>query len=245
MLSALSKPSFIIFDYGETLGHEDDFRPDLGFKALLDCAVSNPALAKSEDLLDTFSECFRSLRLRAHAAGAEIPNLTRWKWLFEMYDLEFDLPECMLEDIFWNAAAPCIPTPGMRKLLALLRRKHIGTGVVSNMGFSGAALRRRLDGLYPNHTFDFVITSADYVLRKPDKHLFALALKKAGRPADEVWFAGDNPEADIAGAAAAGMKAVFYDRDLGCAYRETKKPDPMPLCIRIEDWSELFGLFRD
>lgn len=244
MLSNHSKPSFIIFDYGETLAHEDNFYPGRGFAALLPHATANPHKADAQTLLDAFSACFRQLRLDAHAIGVEIPNCRRWKWLFEMFDLEFSLPERELEDIFWDAAAPCIPTPGMVELLTLLREKNIGTGVVSNMGFSGAALTRRLKLLFPEHSFRFVMSSADYILRKPNPRLFELAVKKSGCKPGEIWFAGDNPAMDIAGAAVSGLTPVYYDRDLGCAYRESVHVEQMPPHIRISDWSELYDFLK-
>ena len=244
MLSNHSKPRFIIFDYGETLAHEDNFYPGRGFAALLPHAAGNPQQADADTLLSAFSECFRQLRLDAHGIGVEIPNCRRWRWLFEMFDLEFSLPERELEDIFWDAAAPCIPTPGIQELLALLREMDIGTGVVSNMGFSGAALKRRLGLLFPEHDFRFVMSSADYVLRKPNPRLFELAVKKSGCMPGEIWFAGDNPAMDIAGAAGAGLTPVYYDRDLGCAYRVPAHPEQMPPCIRIEDWSELYDFLK-
>lgn len=244
MLSNRSKPRFIIFDYGETLAHEDGFHPDLGFAALLKHAVKNPQDMNGDTLLDAFAACFKQLRLEAHAIGVEIPNRQRWKWLFETYDLEFSLPEEELETTFWNAAAPCVPTPGMVKLLSILRGQGIGTGVVSNMGFTGTALKRRLDDLFPEHSFRFVMSSADYVLRKPNPRLFDLAVKKSGCRAEETWFAGDNPAMDIVGAANAGLTPIYYDRDLGCAYRETPHADNMPPCIRIEDWSELYDFLN-
>lgn len=244
MLSSHKKPSFIIFDYGETLAHEDGFYPGQGFAALLQYAVKNPQQADAATLLDAFSTCFKQLRLDAHAAGAEIPNRHRLRWLIEMFDLEFSFPESELETVFWDAAAPCVPTPGMVELLSILRMQNIGTGVVSNMGFSGTALKRRLDTLFPEHSFHFVMSSADYVIRKPNPCLFALAIKKSGCPAEETWFAGDNPAMDIAGAAGAGLTPVYYDRDLGCAYRETPRISIMPPCIRIEDWSELYTFLK-
>ena len=244
MLANHSKPRFIIFDYGETLAHEDNFHPDRGFAALLPHATANPQNADATALLATFSGCFRQLRLDAHGVGVEIPNCRRWKWLFEMFDLEFSLPERELEDLFWDAAAPCVPTPGMVELLALLRGKGIGTGVVSNMGFSGAALKRRLSLLFPEHSFRFVMSSADYVLRKPDPRLFALAVKKSGCAPGETWFAGDDPAMDIVGAANSGLTPLYYDRDLGCAYREPARVEQLPDCIRIKDWSELYDFLN-
>ena len=244
MFAAQAKPRFIIFDYGETLAHEDGFYPDRGFAALLPHAVKNPRQVNADTLLTAFAGCFKQLRLDAHAIGVEIPNCKRWKWLFEMFDLEFSLPEQQLENIFWDAAAPCVPTPGMVELLSILREKDVGTGVVSNMGFSGTALKRRLDRLFPEHSFRFVMSSADYVLRKPNLRLFELAVKKTGCMPHEIWFAGDNPAMDIVGAAASGLTPVYYDRDLGCSYREPGRVEKMPPCIRITDWSELYDFLK-
>lgn len=244
MLSGHTMPKFIIFDYGETLAHEEGFHPDRGFAAILPYAAQNPQNLDADALLSSFAKCFRQLRLDAHGVGVEIPNRRRWRWLFEMYDLEFTLPEEELETIFWNAAAPCEPTPGMQELLAKLREKNIGTGVVSNMGFSGEALTLRLQTLFPEHSFRFIMSSADYVLRKPNPRLFELAVKKSGCTAEECWFAGDNPAMDILGAAGAGLTPVYYARDLGCSYREISSVSEMPPCIRIEDWSELYPLLQ-
>lgn len=241
----IRRPGFVLFDYGETLAHEADYRPEAGFAAILPHARKNPRGADAGELLAAFRACFHDLRRRAHAAGAEIPNRQRWRWLFEMYDLEFDLPVDVLELLYWDAAAPCSPTPGMEGLLARLRERRIGSGVISNMGFSGSALRARLEKLFPEHRFDFVLSSADYVLRKPDPHLFELALHKCGHPAREVWFLGDNPEADVIGAANAGLTPVYYERDLGCAYRALPRTERLPPCLRVRDWPELYPCFED
>lgn len=244
MRAKLQTPRAVIFDYGETLAHEDGFDSEAGFSAILKYACKNSRNADGAQLLDAFGGCYRQLRQNAHGAGVEIPNIQRWKWLFEMYDLEFTLSSEQLEPIFWDAAAPCVQTPGMEALLALLRRKGICTGVISNMGFSGDALKARLERLYPEHHFEFVMSSADYVLRKPNPLLFQLALKKAGCSAQEAWFCGDNPAMDIVGAANAGITAVYYDCDLGCAYREPGFVENMPDCIRIEDWKELISMLE-
>ena len=239
----LQRPGFVLFDYGETLAHEADYRPEAGFAAILPHARQNPGGADAQTLLADFRACFHDLRRRTHAAGAEIPNRQRWRWLFEMYDLEFDLPMDALETLYWNAAAPCAPTPGVEGLLERLRKSGVGSGVISNMGFSGDALRARLENLFPQHRFDFVLSSADYVLRKPDPHLFALALHKCGYAARAVWFLGDNPETDIQGAARAGLTPIFYARDLSCAYRELPRVEALPPCMRVDDWSQLYSVF--
>ena len=52
---------------------------------------------------------------------------------------------------------------------------------------------------------DFVITSSDYFIRKPNYILFHIALQKAGLHANEVWYCGDNPQADIEGSSQVGI----------------------------------------
>ena len=237
-------PKLVIFDYGETLAHEDDFRAREGFAAILPYATENSLGATADVLFMEYRSAYYDLRREAHRLGLEMPNIRRWQWLFDIYGLKFSRSMETLEGIFWNAAAPCVPTPNMGKLLSLLRRKGIQTGVISNMGFSGASLKKRLEGLYPEHEFDFVISSADYILRKPNGRIFALGLRLADCRAEDAWFLGDNLRCDIAGAAAAGIHPVYYDRDLGCAYREKEEIAVMPDCTRVRDWSELIELLE-
>jgi len=133
----------------------------------------------------------------------------------------------------------------MPRLLASLREKKIKTGVISNMGFSGTTLRRRLEKTFPEHSFDFVLSSADYLLRKPEKRIFDLALHKAGCEAREAWFLGDNLRCDIAGSAAAGLRPIYYSLDLGDAYREPQNVDHLPDYLRVNDWQELIDILEN
>lgn len=237
-------PKLVMFDYGETLAHEDDYRARDGFAAILPYAAENPMGADADILFMEFRSAYFDLRREAHSIGLEMPNIRRWQWLFDIYGLKFSRSMETLESIFWNAAAPCVPTPNAEKLLALLREKDIKTGVISNMGFSGNALKKRLKGLFPEHEFDFVISSADYILRKPNGRIFALGLRLADCRAEDAWFLGDNLRCDIRGAADAGIHPVYYDRDLGCAYRENEKIAVMPACTRVNDWNELIEIIE-
>lgn len=53
-----------------------------------------------------------------------------------------------------------------------------------------------------------IINSASTGYEKPHPQAFRLALAAAGYP-EEVWMIGDNPVADIAGARAAGIRAIL------------------------------------
>ena len=53
-----------------------------------------------------------------------------------------------------------------------------------------------------------VLTSAAIGYEKPHPRAFELALEACGAP-ERVWMVGDNPQADVAGAEAAGIPAIL------------------------------------
>ena len=61
-------------------------------------------------------------------------------------------------------------------------------------------------------TVDGIVTSAESGHRKPDPAIFQSALQVAGCGADEVVHVGDTVAEDIAGAEAAGIRALHIDR---------------------------------
>ncbi len=56
-----------------------------------------------------------------------------------------------------------------------------------------------------------VIDSAIVGIAKPDPRIFALALSKAGVPADRAVHVGDSVHADVEGARAAGIRPIHFD----------------------------------
>ena len=63
------------------------------------------------------------------------------------------------------------------------------------------------------HLFTGVVTSAEAGARKPDRSIFADALRVAGVPAGKAVHVGDSLEDDVAGARAAGIQPVLLRRD--------------------------------
>jgi len=85
-------------------------------------------------------------------------------------------------------------------------------------------LRERLDG---------VVTSAEIGSAKPAGELFAAALELAGASAGEAIHVGDSLDEDIAGAAAAGIDAVWVRR---ARHRDVEVP---PGVVAIASLDEL------
>ena len=157
--------------------------------------------------------------------------------------LDISLPEA--EEILWTAASPGACMPCVHELLSCLQQRGIRSGVISNIGWSGAALTRRLNRLLPENHFEFVIASSEYGLRKPDRFLFDLALQKAGLSPDDVWYCGDNLHADVCGAHGAGIFPVLYE----CAVPDGRTasnagvPADFPY-LHIHGWPELMAMLE-
>ena len=56
--------------------------------------------------------------------------------------------------------------------------------------------------------FDAVVTSEEAGAEKPAARIFEIALEQAGTKAEEAVMIGDDPETDIAGASALGMRSI-------------------------------------
>ena len=129
--------------------------------------------------------------------------------------------------------------PLITEFLDWLGTQGIGTGVVSNLSFCGETLRRRIEGCLPGASFAFVISSCDYLFRKPSPHIFEAALAKAGVPAEDVWFCGDQFIPDLEGAAAAGMTPVWYR-----AFLRYDQECALKTGLQVDSWEELRGIIE-
>lgn len=98
---------------------------------------------------------------------------------------------------------------GTFELLEYLASKHYKMHILSN-GFQEVTHRKcELSGI---QNYFETITSADEInIRKPRLEIFEFALRKANASKKESIMIGDDWIADIEGATAFGMKAVFYD----------------------------------
>lgn len=93
--------------------------------------------------------------------------------------------------------------PGVAELLQALRVAGVALGIVTN----GTPGRQRAKIAALGLAMDAVVC-ADEVVPKPDPAPFRVAAAALGVPADQVLMVGDRPDADVAGAHRAGMRAV-------------------------------------
>ncbi len=246
-MADIKKPVMILFDYGHTLVYEENFDGLAGSRALFEYVTANPLGYTPEDLNDMANMLYmhpRSHEARKH--GAELHQFMLDRLMSEYMRLEFSINLAERETIFWDNASPGKPMKHVDKLMDFLHEQRIRTGVISNISFSGAGLKHRINKLIPNNRFEFIIATSEYALRKPDPMIFELALRKAALPEDidrkTVWYCGDSLDFDIEGASGAGLYPVWYECDLSCYYREkTPGTEPGVECLHIKDWEELIN----
>lgn len=242
MNTDVSRPEMILFDYGDTLVWEPV--PDFprGWRAVFQYVTENPdgvTPEQAHQLADGLWRRFSASRSlsASRKGGWEIHEWQQLRTVLEALGLRASLPLSELECVLMDHACQSHLFPHVEETLDSLRGLGIRTGVISNIGWSGQALARRLDKLLPGHSFEFVIASSEYGIRKPDPLIFQIALKKARLPAAKVWFCGDSWEADILGAFKARLFPVWVQSSGGAPPGGGDFP-----YLKITGWQELVSM---
>jgi HAD superfamily hydrolase (TIGR01509 family) len=126
--------------------------------------------------------------------------------------------------------------PHAVEMLDALHRRGLRLGIISNRMHGGALLLDDLAYFGISHYFDSMVASCDAGQMKPHPGLFIQALRELGVGAGEAVMVGDDLRADIGGALAMGMGAVWIRRPL-------ERTDPPPPGVPvIGDLAELSGI---
>ncbi len=238
---SIPRPGMVLFDYGDTLARES--APDFprGWRAVFKYVRAKPedvgpkeAYELADSLWRRFSDS-RSLSA-ARKGGWEIHEWQQLRAVSEALGLEFSVPLPEVETVLMDSSCESHPCRGTAGMLDFLQRQGIITGVISNIGWSGMALAHRLDGLFPENHFEFILASSEYGVRKPDPLLFQIALRKAGLPPERVWYCGDSFIFDVRGAHSAGIFPVWLNRG-GDEPEEADFP-----YLEVSGWKELMDI---
>lgn len=241
----MTKPEMIIFDYGQTLAHEPNFDLSRGYDELFKHITKNPDNVTAEEL-KLFGDRIFQMQREVTRTGYEPHGHQGNRAVFDYYGVEFDVNIEEVERIIWDNTSMGAIMPHADELLRYLEANSIRYGIISNIGWSGKALTDRMNRLFPNNKFEFIIASSEYGIRKPDRILFDIALRKAGLTANKVWYCGDSIEIDVKGAISAGMTPVLYE----CSEVESpwgNRNDGLYGCceyLHFRDWRELIKLLK-
>lgn len=119
-------------------------------------------------------------------------------------------PESLFEELYFHFQSPEAWRlyPEVPEVLGKLRRRGYRTGLISNWD---GRLPGLLEGLDVLSGLDPVVISHHVGVEKPSPLIYDRALNEAGVSPDRALMVGDDVEADIRGAHAAGMAAILID----------------------------------
>jgi HAD superfamily hydrolase (TIGR01509 family) len=232
----------VLFDYGETLveftrpvdalaGAELRILEALsaagqrglsieGLRAVLDRVDRQVAEHQRRETLEEMDLAAVSLR-----AYAEAGLILDGALLDEVLRIE--------QEAWWHGARL---DPDAVPLLDVLRDRGVRVGLCSNAPYRARSLHEQLAFLGLDSHLDAVTFSAEVGWRKPAPQIFGAALRALGTGADRTVMVGDSEAADIAGAHAAGMRAVLLtehgERGAGEADAEIAALRELPGALR-------------
>lgn len=239
----LRKPRLILFDYGETLIHESPFDGLAGTRAVMAHAAVNrhgvtPEQVQAEaDVINR--ELGRADRSKRHLFQVEAPNSMFQNYLYRSMGVEIALSPEEMDRVFWDAAAPGVPTDGIEDFLNFLTGEGIRTAVLSNMSYSGNILRERIGRLLPGNHFERITATSEILFRKPNRRAFGWMLEQAQVLPEDAWYIGDSYTCDVEGALGAGLFPVWY---LGARRPQEDLQDDV---LTVTRWAELAEMMKD
>jgi HAD superfamily hydrolase (TIGR01509 family) len=208
----------VLFDYGETL--VEFTRPDdalaeaeLQMLAVLSAASQEvQSMGSLRAVLDRIDREVSEHQRRGSLEEIDLAAVSLRAYSEAGLTLDAPLLDEVLrleQEAWWHGARV---DPDAVSLLDVLRDRGIRVGLCSNAPYRARSLHEQLTFLGLDSHLDAVTFSSEVGWRKPAPQIFAAALRALGTGPDRTVMVGDSEAADIAGAHAAGMRAVLINR---------------------------------
>lgn len=232
----MKKPKMVLFDFGGTLC-TGSFDLEKGMEALR-LAANNHDCATTKEMCGMWREASDYLRSNTNKVETPLDAVLRGILIRCGLRYDFGVDEC--GTIFDSANSEGRkPLPFIEELLRVLHEKGIRTAVISNNALSGKQLKRVIDFQIPRNKFEFIFSSADFLMCKPAPDMFEAAAKFARLAPSECWYCGDSFGDDVRGSHKAGMFAVHYAADSEIPFE--LKTDNQKAYAVINDWRALIS----
>ena len=153
----------------------------------------------------------RELRQERYEAGLEIATEERFAAVLDRIGVQVPGLVETLTGVHMGVLKGRVSVPEHHAALLGRLRERGPVGLCSNFTHAPTA-RRILDESELSAHLDPIVISVDVGLRKPRPEIFASLLRGLGCPPEATLHVGDNLEADVAGAAALGMRTAWLTR---------------------------------
>ncbi len=205
----LKKPEVIIFDADNTLYSYE--LPNLKAENAVKLFVEKKFRIDSNLFYLTYRKAKKEIKAQLGKTASSHSRLLYFQRLFEILGFKVNLKIILeMEEIFWRTYLKnAFLYPGIRELLADIKKREISTAIVTDL--TSNIQMRKLIHFNLQDAFDAFVTSEEVGADKPNPKIFKLLLKKLDLTKKSyMWMVGDNPKTDIIGGKNIG--AVTFQR---------------------------------
>jgi len=205
----------IVFDLFDTLLHDIKFDFDSGLSYLHENILSKDT--DKVEFLDYAATCWKGLYDKRSEDNSELAFEDELLDFKNKYGFKVN---CQLEDILFNFTLEINATELFNDTISTLEQLNllgIPVYLLSNSIFKKNVMQKFINQYDLEKYFVNIHFSADYKIRKPHKDLFKIVFDDiknydSSIEREQVYFIGDNFEADVLGAKDFGFTPVFINR---------------------------------
>jgi len=201
--SLQKKPQAVIFDTDNTLyPYEQAHKAATKATEIKACDLLGVPLEKFKD---AFAIARKDVKTQLKKTASSHSRLLYYQRAIELLGLNTQILMTLdLEQTYWRTfLANCRLFPDVKEFILDLKSVGITTAIITDL--TAQIQFRKIIYLGLDTYFDYVVTSEEAGIDKPDQAPFEIALKKLQISPENIWMIGDNPDADIAGAAQFNM----------------------------------------
>jgi HAD superfamily hydrolase (TIGR01549 family) len=206
------------FDFDHTLGIDNKLERTVALALLADLAAKNGLAYSVADAEVAIDEVLRSYRESDRSIDSFIAGF------FERFApagaAVMDEASGFREAVVAAAPNHIEALPGAQETLAELERLGIPYALLTNGWSPLQEEKARLIGFRGP-----VFVSERIAARKPSREAFAMLAKHFELPFERIWYVGDDPAIDCAGARNVGLTAVWFDWESRPYPAELAPPD--------------------
>lgn len=220
------------FDFDHTLAIDSKLERRIALQMLEELARTQGIAYDPADASRAVDEMLHEYRSGALPLETALPGF--FDRFVELGDRTAEVTEQFEERAITLAPESVEPLPGLQAMLAALQSSRIPFAILTNGWSPLQEEKARLVGFEGP-----VFVSERIGVRKPEREAFQFLTRHFEMPAGDVWYLGDDPALDCAGARAAGLRSVWFDWEGKTYPQELEPPD-----FVIHSLSELPALLQ-
>lgn len=233
-------PKAVVMDLGDTIIDIKELDFYKGFKYIYDkyCIHEVSYETLYEDLVYMHKIAFPA----RNNDDLEISFINYLRYIGQVIGYKDNYDLYSIEEEFIRVAFDSPLMDNVVDFLEILRKLNIDVYVLSNSTFSTNGLQSQLRDLGVLDYFKEVYSSADYLMRKPNKMYFNIVkaplLKKyIGINSTDIWYIGNDYHFDVHGSNISGLTPVWINRH--------NDDNPLDInCINVSNYIELCDYLR-